>query len=68
MKLQKNQVNILSSINKFSLTKKQVRNNDFNSNPQSKETNKVNDLMIKGFEKNKEKWRELCSYFRLNIL
>lgn len=54
----------LSSIPKFSLTKKEVRGTDYNSNPQEKETNKINDLMIKGFEKNKEKWRELCSYFR----
>lgn len=33
-------------------------------NSDSVETNKVNELMLKGFAKNKEKWRELCSYFR----
>ena len=45
--------------------KKQVSQaSDFNSNLQNKETNKVNDLQLKGFEKVKDKWIELCSYFR----
>ncbi|WP_291566954.1 MULTISPECIES: hypothetical protein [unclassified Clostridium] len=54
----------MSIIKKFSKTKKEVRNSDYNDNPQNRETNKVNELMLKGFKKNKEKWRELCSYFR----
>lgn len=54
----------MASINKFSTLKEEVRDSDLNNNPQNKETNKVNDLMKKGFETNKEKWRELCSYFR----
>ena len=54
----------MASINKFSTVKEDVRNSDFNNNPQNVETNNVNDMMKKGFEANKEKWRELCSYFR----
>ena len=48
----------MASIRNFSIKK---QNNDLNNNS---ETNKVNDLMKKGFDANKEKWRELCSYFR----
>lgn len=32
--------------------------------PQSFETNNINNLQLKTFENSKEKWRELCSYFR----
>ena len=54
----------MSSSNNFSTIKEEVRDSDFHSNPQNKETNKVNDIMKKGFEGHKEKWKELCSYFR----
>lgn len=48
----------------FSTRKQANQTSDFNSKPENMETSKVNELMLKGFEKNKEKWRELCSYFR----
>lgn len=54
----------MASINKYSTKKEEIRSRDLNNNPQESETNKVNELMLKGFDKNKEKWKELCSYFR----
>lgn len=48
----------------FSLVKEDIRNADYSNNPQLKETNKINDLLLKNFNKNKETWKELCSYFR----
>ena len=51
-------------MNNFSVKKQINQKSDFNSKPENFETNKINGLMVKGFEKNKEKWRELCSYFR----
>lgn len=54
----------MASHDKYSLKKQVVQSSDLNNNPESVETNKVNDLMLKGFEKSKDKWRELCSYFR----
>ena len=48
----------------FSTRKQANQTSDFNSKPENMETSKVNELMLKGFDKNKEKWRELCSYFR----
>lgn len=54
----------MTSINKYSTKKEEIRSRDLNNNPQESETNKVNELMLKGFDKNKEKWKELCSYFR----
>lgn len=51
-------------MNNFSVKKQINQKSDFNSKPENFETNKINSLMLKGFEKNKEKWRELCSYFR----
>lgn len=48
----------------FSIKKQINQASDFNSKPENMETSKVNELMLKGFDKNKEKWRELCSYFR----
>lgn len=54
----------MASINKFSTTKEDIRNNDYNSNPQNTETNNVNNIVKKGFQANIETWRELCSYFR----
>lgn len=49
---------------KYSEKKQTHQSEDFNNKSQEKETNGVNDLMLKGFEKNREKWTELCSYFR----
>lgn len=54
----------MASIDRFSTVKNDVRNNSYSENPQNKETNKINELKLRGFEKNKDKWRELCSYFR----
>lgn len=51
-------------MSKFSVRKQANQTSDFNSKPEDMETSKVNELMLKGFDKNKEKWRELCSYFR----
>lgn len=48
----------------FSVKKQTNQKSDFNSKPENFESNKINSLMVKGFDKNKEKWRELCSYFR----
>lgn len=54
-------------MNNFSIKKQADRKSDFNSKPDNFETNQINTLMVKGFQKNKDKWRELCSYFRLII-
>lgn len=54
----------MASIKKFSEAKKNTRNSGYSHDPQKKETNKVNELLKRGFEVNREKWRELCSYFR----
>ena len=41
----------------FSLVKEDIRNADYSNNPQLKETNKINDLLLKNFNKNKETWK-----------
>lgn len=44
-----------------------IKDSNTFQNPQNFETNNINNLQLKSFEASKEKWRELCSYFRLNI-
>lgn len=48
----------------FSKKKQEVQASSFAENPQNKETNKINELQLKGFDRVKDKWVELCSYFR----
>jgi hypothetical protein len=54
----------MASWNNFSKKDRQVKDNDTFKNPQNFETNNINNNQIKNFENVKEKWRELCSYFR----
>ena len=37
---------------------------DFTDKPEQYERNNTNEMKIKSFQNVKEKWRELCSYFR----
>jgi tRNA G37 N-methylase TrmD len=55
----------MSSYNNFSFKDRAFRDSDTFKRPDLFETNKVNQLVLQGFQKHKEKWRELCSYFRL---
>ena len=48
----------------YSAKKQESQKSNHNENPQDKETNKINELQLKGFDKVKHKWVELCSYFR----
>jgi hypothetical protein len=54
----------MSSYKNFSIKDRQFRDSDTFKRPDLFETNKVNEQILKGFQKHKEKWRELCSYFR----
>lgn len=54
----------MASYNNFSKKDRSMKDNSTFENPQQIETNNVNKLQLKNFEKVKEKWRELCSYFR----
>lgn len=54
----------MASVSKFSKKKQESQASELGKDLQDVETNNVNGNMIKGFQKNKEKWRELCSYFR----
>ncbi len=54
----------MASYQNFSHKDRAFRDSDTFKRPGLFETNRVNELMIQGFQKNKEKWRELCSYFR----
>lgn len=57
----------MASHSNFSKKSRGVKDNNKFNNPQNIETNKINENQIKSFENQKEKWRELCSYFRLKI-
>jgi len=48
----------------FSKKNRQVIDSDFNFNPQNLESRKTNELQKEGFEKVRDKWTMLCSYFR----
>lgn len=54
----------MSSFNNFSKKDRQKKDGDTFSNTQNRETNNTNNLQIKSFQNVKEKWRELCSYYR----
>ena len=54
----------MSSYGNFSIKDRQYRDSDTFSRPGLFESNKVNELVLQGFQKHKERWRELCSYFR----
>lgn len=55
----------MSSHGNFSIKDRKFRDSDTFQRPGLFETNKVNELVVQGFQNNKEKWKELCSYFRL---
>lgn len=52
------------SYNKFSKKDRGIKDSDYTKNPQNIETRKVNEELKEGFDKNREKWVQLCSYFR----
>ena len=54
----------MSSHKKYSIKDRSIKDSDFTKNPQLSETRKVNENQKDGFGKVKDKWRELCSYFR----
>ncbi len=54
----------MASRKNFSKKDRRIKDNDTFQNPQNFETNNINNLQLKSFETSKEKWRELCSYFR----
>jgi hypothetical protein len=54
----------MASFNNFSKKDRQKKDSDTFANPQNIETNNINNLQIKSFQNVKEKWIELCSYFR----
>jgi len=60
----------MASFDNFSHKSRQQLNsmgNLFNS-PHLIDKSKVNEKKIKDFQSLKPKWKELCSYFRLNIV
>ena len=56
----------MASWNNFSKKDRNIKDSNTFENPQNLETNKINQNKLKSFQDSKEKWRELCSYFRLN--
>lgn len=56
----------MASHKNFSKKDRQRLDNDTFNNPQNLENRAVNKNQIKEFNNVKNKWRELCSYFRLN--
>lgn len=54
----------MSSYGNFSIKDRKYRDSDTFQRPGLFETNKNNELVVQGFQKYKEQWRELCSYFR----
>jgi len=54
----------MASYGNFSIKDRQYRDSNTFSRPELFETNKVNELVLQGFQKHKERWRELCSYYR----
>lgn len=57
----------MAGYSNFSKKSRQIKDSDTFLNPQNKETNNINNIQVRSFQNNKEKWRELCSYFRLII-
>ncbi len=54
----------MASHRNFSKKDRGIKDSNTFQNPQNLETNNINNLQLKSFETSKEKWRELCSYFR----
>jgi len=54
----------MASRKNFSKKDRGIKDSNTFQNPQNFETNNINNLQLKSFETSKEKWRELCSYFR----
>lgn len=54
----------MASHENYSKRDRSVQDSNTFENPELNETNNINQLKLKDFAKNKEKWRELCSYFR----
>lgn len=54
----------MASHKNYSKKDRQVKDSDTFKNPQNFETNKVNQNSIKNFADIKERWKEMCSYFR----
>lgn len=54
----------MSSYNKFSKKDRDRKDSEYSKNPQSKENRKTNEDQKEGFDKVREKWTMLCSYFR----
>lgn len=50
--------------NNFSFKSRGIIDNDFNFNPQTIENRKTNQNQLDGFNKVRDKWAMLCSYFR----
>jgi len=48
----------------FSKKSRQNLDSDFSYNPQNLENRKTNEMQKEGFEKVRDKWTMLCSYFR----
>lgn len=54
----------MASHKNFSIKDRQRKDSDTFKNPQNIEKRKINENQIKSFQSIKEKWKELCSYFR----
>ena len=54
----------MTSYKNFSLRNRAEKDSHYSNNPERVESRRVNQKQIEDFQKNKEKWRELCSYFR----
>jgi hypothetical protein len=54
----------LASYTNFSIKDRQRKDSDTFKNPQNIERRSTNEQQIKSFQELKDKWRELCSYYR----
>jgi hypothetical protein len=54
----------MTSVRNYSKKDRAVKTSNAFENPQEKETNLVNNNVVKDFESQKDRWREYCSYFR----
>jgi len=54
----------MSSFLNFSKKDRSKKDSDYSYNPQNIENRKVNEQQLEGFEKVRDKWTMLCSYFR----
>lgn len=54
----------MPSHNNFSHKDRAYRDSDTFKRPGLFETNQTNEKVLSGFQKHKEKWKEMCSYFR----